>query len=312
MTSGRPANRIGRITDWVGRATGASSVTLGPDLAGATTATITTGEMEAPDGTRRRFVVKIYDRGLDGVGGGDVERDAAAMQAAGEVGVAAPRMLATDPEGVHVGWPAIAMTRPSGSPRAHGGSDPHGWVDGLADALVAIGTAARPTVPLPGYQHWFTLPLEVPDWATDPGPWRELDALLGQPLPQSAARFIHRDFHQLNVLWNDATPTATVDWVNGCLGPIESDIASGRVNIALADVRSDGVALADRFLLRCRAAGLPWHPLWDAEFVAGVAARPEVFLVGVELGARLDRRSVCRTLETMLRRALDAAAADTG
>ncbi|MFT7476422.1 MAG: hypothetical protein ACI81L_003376, partial [Verrucomicrobiales bacterium] len=63
-------------------------------------------------------------------------------------------------------------------------------------------------------------------------------------------------------------------------------------NIALADRRCDGVALADRFLGRCVAAGLSWNSLWDLDFIAGVTHRPEMFLAGRDLGADLTFDSV--------------------
>jgi hypothetical protein len=73
-----------------------------------------------------------------------------------------------------------------------------------------------------------------------------------------------------------------------------------------SDVDADpsGVALADRFLDRCVAAGLHWNPLWDLDFIAGVAHRPEMFLVGRDLGADLTFDSVCASLETMADRVL--------
>lgn len=294
------------IDNWLRAVMGCQAVHLGERLSGATTATIQTALALFADGHVEPVVVKIYDRQIDGVGGRDVERDAAAMVACAEVGVAAPLLIDADPDGRRLGWPALVMTRLDGETRATGDADPHGWVDGLADELIAIASAPLPTNPLGGFHHWFERPIVAPAWADDAAAWASIDELLSRPLPSGPVRLIHRDFHPLNVLWHDGRVTGTVDWVNGCLGPIESDIASCRINIALADDTADGFALADRFLERCLTAGLPWDPVWDLDFVAGVADSTSAFLVGADLGATITLDGIQRTLNETVRRAFAA------
>lgn len=285
---------------WVADVAGPGTPTFGDPLAGATTATVWPAEI-----ADRSLVVKVYDLENDWPPRDDVGRDAAAMRAAEEIGLAAPRVVAVDPDGDRLGVPAIIMTRLAGQARAHGQPDPEAWVDGLADTLIEIARAGRPTSALPLYQHWYRLPVAVPSWTTDAGPWRALNEVLESNPPDGALRFIHRDFHPLNVLWNDGRPSGVVDWVNGCLGPIQSDIATCRINIALADDRQDGHTLADRFLQRCLAAELPWHPIWDLDWIAGTS-RLDPFLSGVDLGAEMSLTGIQRVLE---RSVIDALAA---
>ena len=293
------------VTDWLRDVTGCQSVHVGERLAGATTATIQSCLAIRADGSVHPLVVKIYDRGIEGVGPDDVRRDAAAMLAAAEVGVRAPILVDADPVGDRLGWPAIVMTRLHGSPRGAGGADPSAWVDGLADELARISNAPAPDRPLSGWEPWFSLPLDAPDWATDPGLWRDMEAVVSQPLPHDRPRFIHRDYHPLNVLWDGDHISGTVDWVNGCIGPIESDVASCRINIAVSDRTIDGWALADEFLARCVDRGVPWHPAWDLDVIAG-AARPESMMANAEAGANLTVTSIRHAYEAGIRRALDA------
>ena len=227
------------------------------------------------------------------------------MTAAAEVGIRAPRLIDADAAGRRLGWPAIVMTRLAGAPRGAGGDDPAAWVDGLATELARISAAPAPGHPLPSWEPWFSLPLEAPAWATDPGLWRDMAAALASPLPQGSPRFIHRDYHPLNVLWDGPHVTGTVDWVNGCIGPVESDVAGCRVNIAVSDRTTDGWALADHFLRRCTDLGVPWHPAWDLDMIAGLD-RPDVLLANARFGADLTTASIRATLETGVRRALDA------
>lgn len=293
------------VTDWLREITGCQSVHVGARLPGATTATVQACLAIRADGSADPVVVKIYDLGIDGVGSGDVRRDAAAMVAAAEIGVAAPRLIDADPDGDRLGWPAVVMTRLHGTPRGAGGDDPTAWVDGLADELARISAAPLPQQPLPLWEPWFSLPLEAPGWAVDPGLWREMEAVVSQPLPQASHRFIHRDYHPLNVLWDGDEVSGTVDWVNGCIGPIESDVASCRVNIAVSDRTIDGWALADEFVARCVDQGVPWHPAWDLDVIAG-APHPESMMANAHAGASLTVQSIRETFETGIRRALHA------
>ena len=293
------------VADWLRDVTGCQSVHAGEVLDGATTATVQGYLAIRADGTVEPVVVKVYDLGIEGVGADDVRRDAAAMTAAAEIGVRAPLVVDADPDGDRLGSPAIVMTRLHGTPRGAGGSDPSAWVEGLADELARISAAPMPLHALSNWEPWFALPLHAPAWATDPGLWRDMEAALADPLPHAAPRFIHRDYHPLNVLWDGDDVAGTVDWVNGCIGPIESDVASCRLNIAVSDRTIDGWALADEFVECCVDRGVPWHPAWDLDVIAG-AARPESMLANAEAGADLTVASIREAYETGIRRALDA------
>ncbi len=290
------------LPDRIRELVGAPVEHIGEPMAGASTATV----LPVVAGGRE-LIVKVYDLGIDGVGEDDVRRDAAAMRAAAELDIVARRLVVADGAGAHLGAPAIVMTRLRGEPRAHGRPDPESWVDGLADVLIAVARAPVPTEPLHTRSRWFDLPVEAPSWTGDPGLWPALSDALAEPLPAGPVGFIHRDFHQLNVLWDGDGPVGLVDWVNGCLGPIESDLACCRFNIAAAEDAGDGLVLADRFLDRCRAAGLAWHPLWDLEWLAGAPDIERMVEANVTLGAHSTVARTAAAFDELARRALAAA-----
>ena len=289
------------FADWVAEAVGSAVDAVDDPMPGASTATIWPVRAGG-----REFIVKVYDLGIEGMGADDIQRDAAAMRAAAGVGLVAPRVIATDETGTRLGSPAIVMTRLPGAPRVHGGSDPEAWVDGLADVLVSIGTAPLPSESLPERRPWFSLPVPVPPWTSDPGPWRAMTEALAEPLPSGPVGFIHRDFHHLNVVWVGPEAVGPVDWVNGCLGPIESDIACCRINIMAAEDARGGLELADRFLARCREAGLSWHPAWDLEWLAGIEGIERLVATNAALGARSTLARTSAIFDEAAVRALDA------
>ena len=92
--------------------------------------------------------------------------------------------------------------------------------------------------------------------------------------------------------------------------------AGGEAEIQLvrADTVAHGAALVDLSALadRCRDAGLAWHPLWDLEWIAGSASVTEVFLTGIELGARMSLGGVRDVFDAAVVWALAAAEEWTG
>jgi aminoglycoside phosphotransferase (APT) family kinase protein len=80
--------------------------------------------------------------------------------------------------------------------------------------------------------------------------------------PWHRARFIHRDYHHGNTLFERDRLTGIIDWTTGCTGPIGIDLAQMRLNLAW----SFDLELADAFLDAWRTAvGQPdgYDPYWD-------------------------------------------------
>jgi aminoglycoside phosphotransferase (APT) family kinase protein len=63
--------------------------------------------------------------------------------------------------------------------------------------------------------------------------WERAIALAHAPPPELPERFIHRDFHPGNTLWEGAGLTGVVDWTTGSRGPAAVDLGHLRWNLAL-------------------------------------------------------------------------------
>lgn len=205
--------------------------------------------------------------------------------------VAAPRLLAADPEGTATQVPTIAMSALPGrvdwSP-----SDLDGWLRQLAEALPEIHALSvderdeKELLHFAPYGPERTLP---PAWSKYPQAWQRAIELFEGPQPDVPQVFIHRDYHPGNVLWSHDRISGIVDWTSACIGGAGADVAHCRQNLA----GHFGQEVADRFLrLWLTASGTSdYDPYWDLtdiiswggeqdqpdpaldEFVAAAAAR---------------------------------------
>ncbi len=151
------------------------------------------------------------------------------------------------------------------------------------------------------YESWYVIDDGVPAWSRRDASWRRAhEHLATSRFPQAPSRFIHRDLHPANVLWSRGRVSGVVDWVNGCRGPIEADIAITRVNLALVA----GASAADAFLNACGpdvVAG--YDPVWDLTVACSMTDPGSLLALGA-FGARLTVDSVCRTLDDVVARAV--------
>jgi aminoglycoside phosphotransferase (APT) family kinase protein len=187
--------------------------------------------------------------------------------------VAAPRLVADDPDGAFCDTPALLLTRLPGGPPSPTPADPRAFLDQLAGALPAIhavnGHAARV---VPAYRTYAQLDrLSVPSWMPSTPTWRRAFELAGGPAPASPRCFIHRDYHHNNTLWSRGRLTGVVDWTQASIGPPAVDLGHMRWNLAL----DYGIEAADEFLAahrRWTAGAVEHHPYWDALTVIDLVA----------------------------------------
>ena len=127
---------------------------------------------------------------------------------------------------------------------------------------------------VPRYEPWIDLDaLEVPRWTREPEAWAAVIALARGRRPRVRGRFIHRDYHPMNVLWSRGRLTGVVDWTNARIGPPGIDVAWARQNLVV----SHGVAVAERFRQLAKAAlGREQDPVWDALGVVETLNRPDI------------------------------------
>jgi aminoglycoside phosphotransferase (APT) family kinase protein len=187
--------------------------------------------------------------------------EVSSLRKAESAGLPAPRMLAHDLEGAACGVPALLMTHLPGAIFLTPPDMEH-WlrqIAGFYPRLHAISGEGHPWR-YAGYTD--RAALRVPAWSTDNAAWEKALAIGNGPAPAFQPYFIHRDFHPVNMLFQDGQLTGVVDWPNACLGPVGADVAHTRINLAFMY----GLVIADRFLEICQEtmrAYWQYDPHWD-------------------------------------------------
>jgi aminoglycoside phosphotransferase (APT) family kinase protein len=211
--------------------------------------------------------------------------EAASLTKARETGLPTPELVAIDTEGTQCGVPAVLMTRLPGEVEL-APQDLENWLFRLAEALVSIHA-----VDADGYAwSYFTYNdvsrLETPGWSTCPELWEKAIEIVQGTRPKVPERFIHRDYHQTNVLWQDGKISGVVDWVNACRGPAGIDIGHCRTNLASLY----GVTAADVFLdayVSLAGSAFRYDPYWDLiAVIEGLPGPPDVYAGWVAFGVQ--------------------------
>jgi aminoglycoside phosphotransferase (APT) family kinase protein len=290
-----------RLTEWAARSTGCVSAKVTSMLPGSSSATIVELRLRSKHGVDHAAVAKVFDRPqVTGTEASDhVSLEADRLRRVQPIDVPTPEPLAADIDGRENGVPVLLMTRVAGVPQPRWFGPE--WTTGLAETLRAISSADVDTSNLPLASSWRDPSLERPSWFGDAALW-EAAGQREQELVGSPSRFIHRDFHPLNVLWSEGSVSGIVDWLHACIGRIEHDLAACRVNIAL----TDGVAAVDAFTKACGDLADGYDRGWDLERILSLAGYPEVLLNGNGTGAGVTLAGIHRTLIDLTRHAIDA------
>jgi aminoglycoside phosphotransferase (APT) family kinase protein len=186
-------------------------------------------------------------------------REALALAHLETTPVPAPMLVAADPDAAACDVPALLVTRLPGAPLD--GRPPLGP---LLDTLARIH-AVDPTG-IPPYRRYYDPErLTVPTWAMEWRVWERAIALAHEPPPVLPERFIHRDFHPANTLWEGAALVGVVDWTTASRGPAAVDLGHLRLNLAL----DHGHRIADAVLPHPEH-----HPYWDV--ITALDALPDL------------------------------------
>ncbi|MBT7099080.1 aminoglycoside phosphotransferase family protein [Candidatus Poribacteria bacterium] len=219
--------------------------------------------VERRRGARERVVLRRYVRADWLAREPDLApREARALRLASRAEVATPELIAVDADGSECDVPAVLMSRVPGRVRMEP-RDLDGWLRQMAEVLPAIHAVDDAEVAeLQRYQTWADLDeLEAPRWTREPEAWAAVIALAQGRRPRVKARFIHRDYHPMNVVWSRGRLSGVVDWTNASVGPPGNDVAWCRQNL----VASHGLKAAEQFRELYEAvAGEEQHPVWDA------------------------------------------------
>ncbi len=289
-----------KLISWIQNELRADDVQIVGRLGGSSSATISEVRIRSL-GQLRLAVAKVFDRPVvsAAVASEHVLLESDRLRRVTALPVPTPEPLAVDAMGRHVGSPTILMTRLLGRPVLR--PSVPSWIDGLANTLRSIASnGALDVQDLPTAESWRDPALPRPDWFADAGLWMAANDRADAGLIGSTPRLLHRDFHPGNVLWDRGLVSGVVDWLHACLGPIEIDIASCRVNIAL----TAGLEAADEFVVALGELGATYDRAWDLDKVLSLAEYSEVLLTGNELGAELDMTHVHDTLVDVTRAAL--------
>lgn len=271
----RPAPLAEPVRRWIDRVLPAEILAVRPMSLSSTTLHALDARTTA--GRRLELVVRQYH---------DLDRlacdpwyspanEATALGLLASTDVPAPRLLA---EGVVDDVPVLLITRLSGELPGHR-EDVDGFLSELARALATLHAVPVPDDwPLMRYQPYYDVrrdgPRHPPQWTERGRLWQRLLERLDAPAPEAPTRFIHRDFHPGQTLWQAGRIAGVVDWTTACRGPSGIDVAHVRVNLAL----DYGAEIAERLLpaYRRHSGTDPRHPYWDlldaADLVRDMAA----------------------------------------
>ncbi|MFF7467990.1 phosphotransferase [Streptomyces sp. NPDC008092] len=274
---------------WVGRQLAAGERVVATEaLHGGITAEMRRLTIGTRDGGTRALVLRTFvDPSFVAQAADLLNREADVLALLAGTGVPAPGPVAVDPAAAHCEYPSLLMTHLPGRTVL----DDRGLearVPLLARQLVAIH-AVRPAVRPREYEAWTTADAVVPPDGADTAAWAAATDVIREPAPPYEGRFLHRDFHPGNVLFDVAPPgpagpriTGVVDWVQTSWGPVDLDVAHCSTNLALLHGPAWGLRFAEAYEeaggVLAAAAGerLYWRLLDALAFSTGVrwVARP--------------------------------------
>ncbi|MFJ7198114.1 MULTISPECIES: phosphotransferase family protein [unclassified Streptomyces] len=209
-------------------------------------------DISGPRGGRslvlRSFVKPFYVRHAPGL----LTREADILRLLAGTDVPAARCVAVDARGEHCDHPSLLMTLLPGEVRVEdaGAERRIGLLAGQLAGIHAVGVtdATRPR----DYEAW-TAPdrVRVPEATGRPLLWRRAVDVIRREPPAYVPKFLHRDFHPGNVLFDGAGArsgiSGVVDWVETSWGPADLDVAHCSTALALLHGVPAGMSFAGRY-----------------------------------------------------------------
>ncbi|MGW2331820.1 phosphotransferase family protein [Streptomyces sp. NPDC001700] len=219
-------------------------------LHGGITADMRRLTIAARDGATRDLVLRSF---VDVEHAEDwLNREADALTLLTGTGVPAPGLVAVDLTAAHCEYPSLLMTHLVGRTVL----DDEGLrtrVPLLARQLVAIH-AVRPAVRPREYVALTTADTVVTPKGADAAVWAAAIDVIRRPAPPYEGRFLHRDFHPGNVLFDvpPSRPTGArisgvVDWAATSWGPADLDVAHCSTNLAVLHGPAWGLRFAEAY-----------------------------------------------------------------
>ncbi|WNI21201.1 aminoglycoside phosphotransferase family protein [Streptomyces sp. ITFR-16] len=204
---------------------------------------------EGPDRlVLRSFVKPFFVRHAQGL----LTREADVLTRLGGTDIPAASLHAVDATAAHCDHPSLLMSLLPGGVRLSDEGAGH-RAGLLAAQLVRIHAVDVTAEDRPrAYEAW-TAPdrVRVPEATARPGLWRRAVDVIRRDAPAYRPRFLHRDFHPGNVLFDGEGEhvriTGVVDWVETSWGPADLDVAHCSTALALLHGAASGMAFADAY-----------------------------------------------------------------
>ena len=279
--------------DWVAGAIGrGASIGRVRPLTGGSSSAVHAIDAVDRRGARHRLVLRRYLR-PEWRHERLPHHEARVLEALWAAGLPVPRAVAIDARPDVCDAPAVLMTRLPGR-MVLVPEDMDAWLREQARPLPAIHAVPVPQRPRlqPFRPYYDVRGREPPDWSSQREAWRAVIDLATGPRPREPARFLHRDYHPANLLWQRGRISGVIDWVNACAGPAPVDVAHCRRNLA----QMFNVATADRFLAAYQElVGRPvsdYDPYWDALLLLDGSLDASVFQGWEESGLSITLRQV--------------------
>ena len=182
--------------------------------------------------------------------------EAAVLELVAGHGIRTPELLAVDHDGSVAGVPAILMTMLPGDPVLEP-DDLDGWLDAMVGPVLRLAEIDAARLPW-SYRPWLEDAV-APPGALAPDVWLEAHELATTWRIPAASTLVHRDYHPGNILWSRSSLSGVVDWVNGCAGALEADVAGCAADIALLAGSDAALAFVARWE---RSTGRDLDPHW--------------------------------------------------
>ncbi len=197
-------------------------------LEGSTTAVMYIIGLYLSTGESRELVLRQYEK--SSFTAKDIKQEVDSLKAAALLAVETPQYIAADPDGEIIGKPLLLMSKIEGKINILPENQVV-WLSKLAETLAQIHDNSIIDFPWQHERYQKADEIEIPAWSGKQEVWEALKEIVLQPEPSYTPKFIHRDFHPVNVLWKNNEVSGVVDWANGCLGHAGIDIGHCRWNL---------------------------------------------------------------------------------
>lgn len=234
---------------------------------------------------------------------GLIGREQRVLEALRPLGLPVPEPLASDPDGICSGRPALLMSLVEGD-LLRGPEALRAAIPEFVRAIDLWQTRARDVVAGRRFAPWFDIAEPRPHpLSARPELWdRAAEIARRFPAPR-ATGFIHRDPHPANMLFAEGRLTGVLDWPHAGRGPRGVDVSRVAINLACTVDVDATRELRERWEHR---TGRRHDPLLDVYALMECDEATGSAVPAFEaLGLRLDGAEIRRRLEDFLADALE-------